>query len=200
METNDFSTIQMLREGRPEAFQYLFDHHYQVLCHVASQYLKDDFLAETIVSDVIFHMWKIHSKLRIDSSIRQYMTKSVRNRCINFLNTSYNRNEGSRNASSISDLPVAIYLRNDDYPLGRLLEEELEKVIEDSISKLPDQCRRVFCMSRFEDKTYQQIADELSMSVNTVKFHMKNAMSLLRKDLSRYLTTLFLLYMNNSNM
>lgn len=200
MDTNDFTTIQMLREGRPEAFQHLFDHHYQVLCYVASQYLKDDFLAETIVSDVIFHMWEIRENLRIESSIRQYMTRSVRNRCINFLNTSYNRNEGGSNVNRITDLPIATYLRNDDYPLGKLLENELEKVIESAINRLPEQCRRVFCMSRFEDKTYQQIANELSISVNTVKYHMKNAMELLRKDLNRYLTTIFLLYVNNINM
>lgn len=198
MANSEAKTIEMLRDGHPDAFKYLFEHHYQVLCHVASQYVKDDFLAETIVSDVIFHMWEIHKTLSIETTIRQYMTRSVRNRCLNFLNSSYNKNEKENSIHGITDFRVKTYLSNDDYPLGRLLEKELEDVIDSCINRLPDQCRKVFCMSRFEDMTYQEIADELSISVNTVKFHMKNALDLLRKDLSTYLTTLFFLYMNHN--
>lgn len=71
-----------------------------------------------------------------------------------------------------------------------LLEKELEQEIEKSIQNLPKECRTVFQMSRFEDMKYQEIADKLNISVNTVKYHIKNALAILNKDLSRYLTTI----------
>lgn len=55
------------------------------LCHVANQYLNDNFLSETIVGDVIFHLWEIRETLNITISIRSYLIKAVRNRCIDYL-------------------------------------------------------------------------------------------------------------------
>lgn len=190
--------IQSLREGLPEAYKLLFAQHYEVLCHFASGFVKDDFLAETIVSDVIFHIWEVREAIVIETSIRKYLLKSVRNRCINYLNSSYYKNEGETASRDISNLSVVKYLKNDDYPLGRLLEKELETVIEEAINNLPEQCRRIFCMSRFDGMKYQEIADEMSISVNTVKFYMKKALTQLREDLNKYIITLFIIYMGGS--
>lgn len=195
-QTSEESLKNALREGSTEAYKTLYTSHYGVLCTFAAKLVKDDFLAETIVSDVIFHLWEIKDTLFIEGSLRQYLMRSVRNRCINYLNSSYHRNEGGIETKGISDLPVAQYLKNDDYPLGRLLEKELENIIEGAIEKLPDQCRKVFCMNRFDGKTYQEIAEEMSISVNTVKYHMKNALTQLRSDLGRYLVSMFIAYIS----
>ena len=84
---------------------------------------------------------------------------------------------------------------SDQYPLATLLEKELEQEIANSIDKLPKECKQVFEMSRFEDLKYQEIADKLNISVNTVKYHIKNALSKLSHDLSKYLITLFLFWL-----
>jgi RNA polymerase sigma-70 factor (ECF subfamily) len=68
-----------------------------------------------------------------------------------------------------------------------LLENELEEKINQSIENLPEDCRNVFKKSRFENKRYEQIAAESGISVNTVKYHIKNALAQLKKDLSDYL-------------
>lgn len=54
-----------------------------------------------------------------------------------------------------------------------LLEQELEDELKRSIDELPLECRRVFYKSRFEQKKYEEIAEELGISVNTVKYHIK---------------------------
>ena len=62
-----------------------------------------------------------------------------------------------------------------------------------AINRLPEQCRRVFQLSRFEEKRYEEIAAELDISVNTVKYHIKRALALLHEDLGKYLTVAILL-------
>ena len=86
------------------------------------------------------------------------------------------------------------YIKGDDYPLGRLLEKELEGEIMKAIARLPEDCRRVFRLSRFEEKKYSEIADELGISVNTVKYHIKRALALLHEDLSKYLAVAITLF------
>ena len=83
---------------------------------------------------------------------------------------------------------------SDSHPLGTLLERELEEEIYKAIDKLPDECRRVFDKSRFEGKSYEEISQELGISVNTVKYHIKNALASLQTNLSKYLITLLLFF------
>ena len=74
-----------------------------------------------------------------------------------------------------------------DTPLSDLLENELEEKIKQSIEALPAECRIIFKMSRYEGKNNEQIAKESNISVKTVKYHIKNALRLLREDLNDYL-------------
>lgn len=189
MELTESLIVEQLKEGKERAYKFLYDQHYQVLCHVAAQYVKDDFLAETIVGDVIFHLWEVRESLEITTSIRSYLMTCVRNRCLDYLKSQYSQKE----QKGLQDFPVLNYIKGDDYPLGRLLEQELEGEIRKAISRLPEECREVFHLSRFEEKKYEEIAVELGISVNTVKYHIKRALSLLREDLGKYLAAAILL-------
>lgn len=193
MEQTEALIVEQLRQGKERAYKFLYDQHYQILCHVASQYVKDDFLAETIVGDVIFHLWDVRQSLDITTSIRSYLMQSVRNRCMDYLKSQYNQRELAMSSLGLLDFPVINYIKGDDYPLGRLLEQELEGEIMKAIGRLPDECRRVFRLSRFEERKYEDIAKELNISVNTVKYHIKRALALLHEDLSKYLTAVILL-------
>lgn len=193
MEQTEALIVEQLRQGKERAYKFLYDQHYQILCHVASQYVKDDFLAETIVGDVIFHLWDVRHSLDITTSIRSYLMQSVRNRCMDYLKSQYNQCELAMSSPGLLDFPVINYIKGDDYPLGRLLEQELEGEIMKAIGRLPDECRRVFRLSRFEERKYEEIAKELNISVNTVKYHIKRALALLHEDLSKYLTAVILL-------
>ena len=81
-------------------------------------------------------------------------------------------------------------IQSDEQPLGILLERELEKEIIKSIDSLGDECKRVFRKSRFEHKKNEEIATELGISVNTVKYHIKMALTRLHQDLRKYLILL----------
>lgn len=196
MEHTERLIVDQLKRGNEEAYKYIYDHHYVLLCHVANQYVRDTFLAETVVGDVIFHLWEIRDALNITTSVRSYLIRAVRNRCLDYINSEHEKKEVSFSGLVPQDMPEERYLQSDNYPLGTLLERELENEIRIAIRKLPPECRRVFEKSRFEEKKYEEIAAELNISINTVKYHIKNALSLLQKELSKYLIVLYLLFLS----
>lgn len=198
MDSTEKFMVELLKEGDERAYRYLYDRHYPILCHVAAQYVGDDFLAGTIVSDVIFHLWEIRERLSIESSLRSFLVQSVRNRCLDYLRSQQvEREQSVPGAGGIEALPVVRYLKSDDSPLGKLLEEELEERVHAAIRQLPEECRKVFRLSRFEGKRNEEIAQELGISVNTVKYHIKRALALLHEDLREYLSLAVLLLLHN---
>lgn len=195
MDITEQLIIDQLKEGKEDAYKFLYDHHYPVLCHIAVQYVHDDFLGETLVSDTIFHLWEIRKTLHIDSNLRSYLIRSVRNRCLDYLKAQSTQRE--RLVANTADFPVAKYIDPEVSPLGHLLEQELEGKIAQAVDSLPLECQRVFRLSRFGGKKQEEIARELNISVNTVKYHLKHALALLRSDLGEYLFAIFVLFVQN---
>lgn len=192
--------IEKLRKGDEKAFRLLYDRHYVLLCRFANQILNNAALAEEVVDDVIFYLWEHRQEVEIHYSIRAYLMRAVRNRCLNELQ-SQNHREEVRLSSFLSpeSMDFLDFLFVDDkQPLGVLLEQELEDELKRSINELPLECRRVFYKSRFERKKYEEIATELGISVNTVKYHIKNALAFLQKRLGNYLRLLIVyIFMSN---
>jgi RNA polymerase sigma-70 factor (ECF subfamily) len=180
--------LQKIKLGDEKAFQYVFDTHYSLLCSIASEFLKDDFLAETIVGDVILYLWEKRETIEVQTSLRAYLVKSVRNKCLNYRELQYVVKETRLPEHEELLDAKGNLLVSDNQPLALLLEKELELEIEKSINDLSDECRKVFELSRFEHKKYEEIALELNISVNTVKYHIKNALAKLRSDLSKYIS------------
>ena len=188
MENTEQIVIKQLKQGKEEAYQYLYRHYYASLCHVAKEYVGDEALGEHLVGDVIFHLWEAHETLDVHTSLRCYLVRAVRNHCLDYLDSRKQKHEISFSELENGERPLEErYILSDDYPLGTLLEKELDHEIHRAINRLPEECRRVFLKSRFEEKKYEEIARELGISINTVKYHIKNALSLLYKELGKYL-------------
>ena len=173
MENTEKLIVEQLKNGNEDAYKYIYDYHYVLLCHIANQYLNDNFLSETIVGDVIFHLWEIRET---------------------YLKSRSEKKEISFSVLVPEEMSEEKYLQSDNYPLGILLERELEHEIRMAIDKLPVECRCVFEKSRFEAKKYEEISQELGISINTVKYHIKNALSFLQTELSKYLIALILFF------
>lgn len=184
--------IEELRCGNESAFRRIYDRHYVPLCRFADLFLHDTSLSEEVVDDAIFYLWEHRSEVEITYSLRAYLMKSVRNRCLNELNSLAHREELRFSSFSLpenAEFLDTLFIEK-DHPLGYLLEQELEEELERSIEALPEECRVVFKKSRFEQKKYEEIARELNISVNTVKYHIKNALAFLQKRMSGYLKLL----------
>lgn len=172
--------LKGIRSGNDKAFRALFDIYYDRLFCVARQYLQDDYLAETMVGDLFFHIWEKHKELDIQTSLNAYLIRSIRNYSLNYLQKNYVEKEVSLH--SISPL----FHQAEEYPLGILLEKELTEIVQAEIDKLPAETRRVFILSRVEELKHAEIAEQLQISVNTVKYHIKQALSILREKLKEH--------------
>ena len=192
--------IKKLRKGDERAFRLLYDRHYVLLCRFANQLLNNAALAEEVVDDVIFYLWEHRQEVEIRYSIRAYLMRAVRNRCLNELQLQSHREElhiSSFLSPESMDFLDSLFVDNKQ-PLGMLLEQELEEELKRSIDELPLECRKVFYKSRFEQKKYEEIATELGISVNTVEYHIKDALAFLQRRLGSYLKLLIVYIFMNS--
>lgn len=187
MEYYEEQIIEGVKEGDDSAFRHLYDIYYHRLFCIARQYLQDEFLAETIVSDVFFHLWETRKTLDIRISLNAYLIRMVRNFSLNYLQKNYVEKEVSLNGI---DLSSPLLFLSEDYPLGRLMEKELIEKVHEEINRLPKETRQVFILSRLEELKHEEIATQLRVSINTVKYHIKQALSILRARLKDYIIVL----------
>lgn len=182
MEQSEAILVQQLKAGNDAAYQTLYRLHYGILCAYARQLVGNDFDAEDIVDDTIFHLWEVRDQLHIDRSLRSFLITSVHRRCLNWI-----RQHSHQPATCAIPKDGFLNFETSAHPLSHLLEKELEEKIRTAIEALPHETRQVFELSRYDDMTYDEIAQHLSISVNTVKYHMKSALRQLYDQLEPYL-------------
>jgi RNA polymerase sigma-70 factor (ECF subfamily) len=177
--------IRDLKAGRQPAFDAIFRKYYTFLCIEARGYFKNAELIEEIVCDVFTKLWQNRESIDIEVSLREYLHKAVHNNCINYYRMQqvqeklkHNVDENQKRAFSLMDLG--------QNPLEFTIMNEFEKQVNDAIELLPPRYKQAFKLSRFDDKTYEEIAIEMGISINGVKMNMKKALEFLRKKLSDY--------------
>ncbi len=191
VEIHETELINGLRNGESKAYRTLFDNYYHLLFRIACQYVRDDTIADTIVGDVLSHIWETRESFHITSSLQAYLICCIRNYALNYQKKIFIEREIS--IDDYGEYPEAILqglFLSDEYPLGHLLEKELNEQILREIDKLPRETRQVFIFSRFEELAYDEIAEKVGISVNTVKYHIKQALTTLRKRMKGYLYSL----------
>ena len=188
--------LQQIKEGQVSAFEHIYHKYYDFLCCFSMHLLHDRLLVEEVVDDVLFYLWDHREEIRIDS-LKGYLVKAVRNRSVNVIKSSPSNRElfftHITTNESIDFFESLFSINNEKTPLGYLLQNELEDTLLKAIEELPNECRTVFRMSRFDGKKHSEIAEELGISINTVKYHTKNALRILADSLSHYNLLLFLL-------
>ncbi|HBL75794.1 MAG: hypothetical protein A2W90_04645 [Bacteroidetes bacterium GWF2_42_66] len=175
-----------IREGDKLVFDKMFDYYYLPLCSFVSSYVKDRQATEDIVIDCFAKIWEERSSFEIRSSLQNYLVTVVKNSAISYLRKDQSQWSG---LEKISDsMPDEMQnLAEDAGILNKLYE---------AINKLPEQRRRILKMAAFEEKSYAEIAEELQLSVNTVKTQMARAYKFLRSELEVSQKTIrFLLFM-----
>ena len=163
-------------------FGRLYEKYYSMLCIISFEYTRDKYIAEEMVSETFLSLWEKRETIVITTSVKNYLIKSVKNTYMQHLRRK------SLETRSLNDDFTGMHIPwGEDYPLGNLFEKELLDIIGAAIQSLPEQCRRVFLMSRDYELSYTQIAENLHISENTVKTQIKTALSRLRAALKDYL-------------
>ncbi len=180
--------LNRFAKGDEAAFEQIFLLYYQPLVVFANKLVYDIDMARDLVQGVIVHFYEKREEIQIHTSLKAHLYQSVRNRCLNHLK----REQTIRNHHS----SLFAETKESENIFYDIMEEtELENRIFQIIKSLPNQCQKIFEMSRFQGKSNQEIAEELSISKRTVETQISNALKKMRQKLSSYIgvTTLFVL-------
>ena len=175
---NDHEFFDLLSTDAEKAFEWLFRRYFSELCQVVYRVAHDEHLAQDLVQEVLYELWRKREKLTISISLRAYLKRAVLNRTLNHL-------RDNRQWSSEERMPEIAVEESD--PVDMLRSEELQKLVDAAIDELPEKCRMVFVLSRYEELSYRDIATELGIAEKTVENQVSKALKYLRLRLLPYL-------------
>jgi len=166
-------------------FEDLFKTHFAALTGFSQTFVKDEDAAKEIVQNVFINLWDKKDQLDTKQSIKSYLYTSVRNRSLNYLrdNKKFRSQTLDDDLSKIESEPES----------DSLVTEELQTKIDEAIGLLPEKCREVFELSRFEGLKYKQIAEQLNISVKTVENQISKALKILREELKDFTIILIII-------
>lgn len=164
----------------------VFKTHYPMLCRYAHSYLNDRDEAEEVVQAAFIHLWERRQSIGILTSLKAYLFQTIRNRCLNVI-----KHEKVKQQHAEQQSRAGAGYESGESPV---LSDELEHRIQWAIAQLPDQCRLVFKLSRFEELKYNEIANQLNISVKTVESQMGKALKQMREHLKEFLPLIAVLF------
>jgi RNA polymerase sigma-70 factor (family 1) len=179
--------LDKLKAGDQSAFTTIFSTYYRDLVIFANSFTKQTEVSEEIVQEVFVNFWDSRNQIFIKTSLKSYLLKTVQNRCIDWL-----RHLKIRDKYSGMVLESAILMENDTE--NYILHSELEKDLYKALDELPAELSKTFKMSRIDGVKYQEIAEELGVSVRTIEVRIAKVLTLLHEKLQDYLIITVILY------
>jgi RNA polymerase sigma-70 factor (ECF subfamily) len=178
--------LDQIKAGDEAAFELVFKKYYALLCNYGYTFLHDKAEAEEVVQSTFLAFWEKRHSLDVHTSVKAYLFSMVRNASLNVLKhkkveSRYAQDEIMTAQRSIEPLSQTIH------------SNELDRKIAEAMEKLPEQCRMVFKLSRFEELKYAEIAVHLNISVKTVENQIGKALKIMREQLRDYLPLILML-------
>jgi len=150
------------------------------------KYVKDFETSEEIVQESFLSLWEKRDNIDMAQPVKAYLITTIRNKCLNWL-----RDHKKFNTDI---LHFEEYIPDhEDVSTDKLVEAEILKAIHNAIQELPEKCRKIFTLSRFGNLKYQEIADQLQISVKTVESQMSKALQHMRIRLKEFISILLII-------
>lgn len=148
--------------------------------------MKDFETAKEIVQDAFISLWEKRESIDLSKPVKSYITTSVYNKSLNYLRDNKKFNRDILNFENL-------YTMSEQNQGDKLVAAEIELKIKTSINELPEKCREIFIMNRYQNLKYQQIADKLQISIKTVEAQMSKALQHMRNKLVDYINIIVIL-------
>ena len=163
----------MAHQDKSAVIRQLFGRYYRPLVLYADEYLKDQAAAEDIVQELFVKLWEEDYLLKIaNTSLGAYLYSAVRNRCYSYIR----QKDVLRRTKELDhvDIPVEWVADVDEERIDRVMKE---------MEELPGRTRQVVECVMLRNLKYREVAEELGISINTVKFLLKEGTKRLRDRL-----------------
>lgn len=178
------------------SFTEIYALYFPKMLRFACTYIIDKGDAENVVQDIFIYLWENRSLLEGVNCLQAFLFTLVKRRSIDFLRKKL---QTSNDGGFL--LWEEVLKQEYQYKLYSLetfdesmfSDEDMERLLHEAIDRLPERCRRIFIESKLNNRKYQEIADEMGLSVQTVKNQVMIAIHKLREDLKDYLPLLVFL-------
>ncbi|MCI4648844.1 RNA polymerase sigma-70 factor [Phaeodactylibacter sp.] len=178
-DNTEINLLSRLKADDRMALQHLFEDHYEMVCQSIYRFVPDASTAEDLAQEVFLRFWEKRHKIEINSSLGAYIRRMAINEGLGYLR----RNKRWEQEAFEPGHEPGV----DDSAEEQFLHEEMQANVTAAINQLPPKCRTVFQLSRYEELTYKEIAEQMDISVKTVENQMGKALRVLREKLQHYL-------------
>jgi len=169
--------IARIQQGDAEAFESLFHQYQPALFRFLWHFLRSEEAANDLIQNIFLKIWQNRATWKPGKSVSAYLYRAAKNAALNYI----------RDTKADRFQPVSENTLSEEQPDRNLEEQETLASVQKCIDALPDGCRAVFIMSRYEDAKYREISEALQISIKTVENQMGRALRLLRQCLKRLL-------------
>ena len=169
--------LEKLAESDQGAFSSIFKAYYKDLVMFALTFLKDSGDAEEAVQEIFVRLWEKRRELKLHGSLKSYLLKSVQNYCLDDIRR---RNVREHYAGEMETQSLHVN-DTEEYILYSDLLNQLDQVL----TQMPDEVAQTFRMNRFDGMKYQEIAQQLNVSVRTVESRISKALRILHQALNK---------------
>jgi RNA polymerase sigma-70 factor (ECF subfamily) len=184
----EINIAKQINEGNIEAFKSLYDTFYTCLLLYANSIINDIELSKDILQDIFLKLWEKRKEFTIKYSLKSYLYTAVRNSCMDHLkHRKVEKKYVDHSLVELKDKELAFFSELFIHPE----EDDFEKYLNEInavIEKLPEQCRKIFKLSRFEGMKNNEVARHLNLSVRTIDTQLYRALKTLQEKLNKYLT------------
>ena len=171
--------LEALDRGGEEGIELLFKHYYGFVASQVFRILPNKFTTDDICQEVFLDLWKRRETSKNIHSLKGYLRKTAVNRALNFIR------DQKKHQHQSTDHLQRMAAGETNHNIG-IETDELRQVLQKEIMDLPEKCRQVFILSRYEDKSYKEIAAELSISEKTVENQISKALKRLREVVKKF--------------
>ena len=192
MDIYDRSLVEKLKNEDVSSFEVIYKSHYRRIFHFALQYLRDEEACSNIIQDVFSSLWDNKEKLTWETNLNAWLFTVTKNKCLKYIR---DQKSEERHLGNLAEQRMGlVHDALNSLDTSPMAFQEIEKIIQQTLDSLPSQCRRAFEMSRFEEKKYSEIAEEMQIAQKTVETHISNALKIFRTTLKDYLPLVIFLF------
>ncbi len=186
MEKREKIIIKRIRSGDTKVFEELFNVYYHRLMLYALSYVDENQVAEDIVQEIFFNIWKNRKENLINTSISSYLFRAVHNRSIQHLrHKKVVSDYEEKHMLKIKEAEM-LYGLAGDYHYSEIQYNEIENILNQTFETLPEKTREVFRLSRENNTSNKKIAEAMHIDVKTVEYHISKTLKILRHALNDY--------------
>lgn len=168
----DDAILKRLRAGDESALKSLFDSYYMPLCIYSVQLTDSLQIAEDLVQELFISFWERRAYLIVDINLKAYLFNAIRNLSLNYLK--------KERPYILDDIENYLFLADEEEEYTEAEINERRQKLHNALKELSPQEYKVLCAVVFENKRYKEVAEELKISVNSVKTYLSRAFSFLR--------------------